>query len=79
MATIIEKGTQYAGSVWKGGLAAGARTGFFQGGLGMIVHPFFARTIGGLISAAMEKDDVAKKVILMESSKEAIYQLLAGE
>ena len=80
MAKILDKAVSGAKSAWKQGLSTGARTGVLQGGIGMLgVHPFFSRLAGGVISASFEKDEVLKKVTLAESSKEAIYQLMAGE
>lgn len=80
MAEILTKPLTFAKGVWKGGLGSGALTGTLQGLIGMLgAHPFFSRLGGGIISASILKNDIDKRIILVESSKEAIYQLLAGE
>ena len=80
MAKILKNPMAYGKSVWKGGIGNGAITGVSQGLLGMIgLHPFFARMGGGLISASVIKNNIDKRVILLESTKEAVYQLMAGE
>ena len=80
MAEILKKITTSSKDAWKGGLGAGALTGVLQGGIGLLgAHQFFSRMIGGVISATIIKNKTDKRVILLESSKEAIFQLLAGE
>lgn len=76
----IKNPVGFASNVWKGGMGSGAVTGFTQGLLAMFgLHQFLARSMGGVISASMQKDALTKKVILLESTKEAVYQLMAGE
>lgn len=80
MASIIKETKNFAESSFKGGMGTGALTGITQGLIGMLgFHQFFARVGGGMISAAIVKNSVDKRIILVESVKEGIYQLMAGE
>lgn len=80
MAKMLSDPVGAAKGAWKGGLGSGAIAGFAQGLPAMLgVHPFFARLGGGLVAAAVVKNNIDKRVILNEATKEAIYQLMAGE
>lgn len=77
---IIGQAASFSKGVWKGGIGAGALTGVIQGTIGALgVHPFFSRVIGGVISASIIKNNIDKRIILVESTKEGLYQLLAGD
>lgn len=80
MAKIISTVKNTATSSWKGGMASGGIAGLCQGIPAAIgLHPFFARIGGGILAATIIKNPVDKRVVLNESVKEGIYQLLAGE
>lgn len=80
MGNIIEGSMGFAKSSWKGGMGSGALAGICQGVPSMIgIHPFFARLGGGIIASALIKNPMHKQIVLVESTKEAVYQLLGGE
>lgn len=79
MAQMLKDPVGFGKSVWKGGIGSGAVAGFAQGlpaALG--VHPFLARLGGGIVAAAVVKNNIDKRIILNEATKEALYQLLGG-
>ncbi|MBI2101664.1 hypothetical protein HYT53_03550 [Candidatus Woesearchaeota archaeon] len=70
----------FAKKSFGGGMAAGGLNGTLQGILRLVgFHQFFARLGGGLIAASIIKNPIDRRVILNESTKEAVYQLIGGE
>ena len=80
MAELLKKPVAFAKDAWKGGMLSGLKSGLLQGiPAAMGFHPFFARVGGGLAAAAITKNPIDKRVILNESMKEGLYQLLAAD
>lgn len=80
MAKILSNPVGYSKDAWKGGIGSGFIAGVAQGIPAAIgLHPFLARLGGGLVAAAIVKNNIDKRVILNESTKEALYQLLSAD
>lgn len=76
----ITKSVNFSKNIWKNGMSAGALTGIIQGMIGMFgVHQFFSRLIGGATAQYFVKKESQKEIINLEASREATFQLLAGD
>ena len=80
MASIIRNPGGFVSQSFKGGMGNGAIAGLIQGIISAVgIHSFFARTIGGAIGASVVKNPTDRRIILVEATKEGVYQLLAGD
>ena len=80
MAKILTEPVKFAKGAYRGGLGSGLIAGISQGIPAAIgLHPFFARLAGGLVASAIIKNPIDKRIILVESMKESVYQLMAAD
>lgn len=69
-----------AKAVGKGGVLGGSMTGIVTGiPLMMGLHPFISYILGGVVSSALLKDSVEKKICLFESFRESFIQLFSAD
>jgi len=77
---LIKQAQNITSSAWKGGAKSGLIAGLSQGiPAAMGIHPFFSRVIGGIVASNIVKNPIDKRIILNESIKEGLYQLLGGD
>jgi len=76
---LIGGPVKFVGNAWKGGLASGSIAGVSQGVMSLFLPDFLARPLGGMIGAAMVKNPMDKRMILLNATNEGFYRLFRGE